>query len=108
MSDESRSKIDQWETLKKELKEQFLPCNTSWVAKEALRCLKHTSTVRKYVKQFSSLLLDIRDMSEEDKIFNFMLSLQNWAQLELRRLGVKDLSSTIVAADSLLYYKLGT
>ena len=28
MSDESRSKIDQWETLKKELKEQFLPCNT--------------------------------------------------------------------------------
>ncbi|GFY94453.1 hypothetical protein Acr_09g0008990 [Actinidia rufa] len=32
---------------------------------------------------------------------------KNWAQLELHRLGVKDLSSVIAAADGLLDYKLG-
>ncbi|GFS33078.1 hypothetical protein Acr_00g0026230 [Actinidia rufa] len=47
-----------------------------------------------------------RDMSKEDKIFNFMAGLQNWAQLELHHLGVKDLSSAIVVADGLLDYKL--
>ena len=46
-------------------------------------------------------------MSEEDKLFNFMVGLQNWAQLELCCFGVKDLSSAIAAADGLLDYKLG-
>ena len=46
-------------------------------------------------------------MSEEDKLFNFMSELQNLAQLELHRLGVKDMSSTMAAADGLLDYKLG-
>ncbi|KAL0389022.1 UNVERIFIED_CONTAM: hypothetical protein Scaly_0259300 [Sesamum calycinum] len=31
-----------WDILKKELKDQFLPCNTSWLARESLRKLKHT------------------------------------------------------------------
>ena len=41
--------------------------------KKLLRGLRHTGSVRDYVKEFSSLLLDIRDMSEEDKLFNFMV-----------------------------------
>lgn len=45
-------------------------------------------------------------MSEEDKLFNFMSGLQNWAQLELRRMGVKDLPSAIAAADGLANFKL--
>ncbi|KAL0292424.1 UNVERIFIED_CONTAM: hypothetical protein Sradi_6989500 [Sesamum radiatum] len=32
---------------------------------------------RDYVKEFSSLMLDIRDMSEEDKLFNFLLGTTN-------------------------------
>lgn len=42
---------------------------------ESLRKLKHTSTVRDYVNKFSSLLLDIKNMSKEDKFFNFMVGL---------------------------------
>ncbi|GFY81562.1 hypothetical protein Acr_01g0013710 [Actinidia rufa] len=99
--------VETWGILKKELKDQFLPCNSSWVARELLRGLRHTGSVRDYVKEFSSLLLDIMDMSEEDKIFNFMAGLQNWAQLELRRLGVKNMSSAIAVADGLLDYNLG-
>lgn len=75
----------------KELRAPFLPTNTAWVARDALRKLRHTGTVRDYVKEFSSLMLDIKSMSEEDKLYNFIAGLQGWAQTELRRLGVKDL-----------------
>ncbi|XP_058225127.1 uncharacterized protein LOC131334220 [Rhododendron vialii] len=75
--DSGHLKIEQWDTLKKELKDQFLPCNSSWLARESLKQLKHTGSVRDYVKEFSSLMLDIKNMSEEDKVFNFMSGLQN-------------------------------
>ncbi|KAL0461313.1 UNVERIFIED_CONTAM: hypothetical protein Slati_0018900 [Sesamum latifolium] len=102
----NRKRIETCDVLKKELKDQFLPCNTSWVARESLRNLRHTGTVRAFVKEFSSLLLDVRDMSEEDKLFNFMAGLQPWAQTELRRQGVKDLPSAIAAADCLADFKV--
>ena len=57
------------------------------------------------MKEFSSLILDIKDMSEYDKLFNFMSGLQGWAQTELRRQGVQDLSSAMAAA-GLLDYKV--
>ncbi|KAK4381993.1 RNA-directed DNA polymerase [Sesamum angolense] len=92
----------------KELKDQFLPCNTSWLARESLRKLKHRGTVRDYVKEFSSLMLDVRDMSEEDKLFNFLLGLQTWAQTELRRQGVQDKPSGIAAVDRLVDFRVAT
>lgn len=101
----NRDKISTWDSLKKELKDQFLPCNTSWLAREALRKLKHTGTTREYVNEFSSLMLEVRDMSEEDKLFNFLAGMQPWAQAELRRQGVKDLPSAIAAADRLVDFK---
>ncbi|KAL0292386.1 UNVERIFIED_CONTAM: hypothetical protein Sangu_3254400 [Sesamum angustifolium] len=106
METANRERIETWEVLKKELKDQFLPCNTSWLARESLRNLKHTGTVREFVKEFSSLMLDVRDMSEEDKLFNFMAGLKPWAQTELRRQGVKDLPTAIAAADRLGDYKV--
>ena len=84
-ADVGKGKIDSWEALKKELKDQFLPTNTAWVVRDSLKKLKQTGIVREYVKTFSSLMLDIKNMSEEDKLFNFMSGLQPWAQLELKR-----------------------
>ncbi|KAG8387859.1 hypothetical protein BUALT_Bualt02G0065000 [Buddleja alternifolia] len=98
----NRGKIETWEVLKKELKTQFLPSNSSWLARESLQKLRHTGTVRDYVNPFNSLTLDTKDMSEEDKLFNFMAGLQGWAQTELRRQGVKDLRSAFAAADGLV------
>ncbi|KAG8371592.1 hypothetical protein BUALT_Bualt13G0104000 [Buddleja alternifolia] len=98
----NQGRIETWEALKKELKAQFLPCNLSWLARESLRNLRHTGAVRDYVNAFSSLMLDIREMSEEDKLFSFMAGLQGWAQAELRRQGVKDLPSAFAAADGLV------
>ena len=79
-----RPRIETWETLKKELRDQFLPLNTAWVAREALKKLKHTGTVRDYVKEFSFLMLDVKNMSEDDKLFNFFSRQQPYAQAELR------------------------
>ena len=100
-----RPKIETWDRLKQELKEQFLPNNTSWIAQKELKRLKHERSVHEYVKSFSSLILDIENMSEEDRLFNFMSGLQTWAQAELRRQNVKDLSSAIAAVDSLVDFK---
>ena len=60
------------------MKDQFLPTNIAWVCREALKRLRHTRSVREYVKEFSSLMLDIKNMLEEDKLFNFMSGLQGW------------------------------
>jgi hypothetical protein len=97
-----RSRIETWEALKQELKEQFLPSNSSWVARDALAKLKHDGSVREYVKKFSSLMLDVTDMSETDKLYTFLKGLQSWAQLELRRQGVRDLPTALAAADALV------
>ena len=75
------------------MKDQFLLTNTTWMARESLKKLKQTGSVREYVKEFSSLILDIKDMSEFDKLFNFMFELQEWVQIELRRQGVHRLPS---------------
>lgn len=97
--------IVEWEVLKKELRAQFLPCNSAWLARESLKELKMGSSIRDYCKEFCSLMLDISNMSEEDKLFNFMAGLQPWAQTELRRQDVRDLTSALAVAERLLDYK---
>lgn len=67
-----------------ELKEQFLPTNSSWAAQEASCNLRQIDSLET-VKEFSSLMLDVTRMSELDKLFNFMRELKSWTQLELRR-----------------------
>ena len=52
---------------------------------QVLKRLRHIESIRDYVKEFSSLMLDIKNMSDEDKLFNFMSELQGWAQMEFRR-----------------------
>lgn len=50
-------------------------------------------------------MLDIANMSEEDKLFNFMSGLQPWAQAELRRQGIKVVQTAMAAADNLVNFK---
>ena len=60
----------------KKLKDQFLSTNTAYVARDSLKKLNETGIVREYIKIFSSLMLDIKNISKEDKLFNFMSGLQ--------------------------------
>lgn len=52
------------------------------------------------------MMLDIREMSDEDKLFNFMARLQPWALAELRRQAVQNLSPAIAAAEHLVDYRV--
>ena len=54
---------------------------------------------------FSSLMLDIKNMSEEDKLFNSKFGLQPLAKLELKRQTVRDLPAAMSATNALVDYK---
>jgi len=50
-------------------------------------------------------MLDIKDMSEANKLYNFMTGLQVWAQLELRIQRVRDLPTAMTVVDSLVDFR---
>ncbi|KAK2993339.1 hypothetical protein RJ640_002708 [Escallonia rubra] len=54
--------------------------------------------------EFTTLMLHIPNMTEEDLLFNFIDGLQNWAKQELQRRSVKDLDEAIAVAESLMEY----
>ncbi|KAL0418900.1 UNVERIFIED_CONTAM: hypothetical protein Sradi_1303500 [Sesamum radiatum] len=94
------------EVLKKELNDQFLPCNISWVARESLWNLRHMGTIHEFAKEFSSLMLDVRDILEEDKLFNFIAGLQPCAPTKLMRQGAMGMPSAIVVSDRLVDFRV--
>ena len=94
-------RIDTWEDLKKELQTQFLPENVGFIVRRNLRNLRQTGSVQEYVKVFVALMLDLRDMSENDKLYQFMDGLQPWARNELSRRGVMELAVAQTMAERL-------
>lgn len=84
-----------------ELKATFMPHNTSWIAREELDGLRMTGAPREYVRKFSSLLLRITGMSEEDKLYRFVSGLPPWAKTELDRRNCKDLQSAYKMVEGL-------
>ncbi|WJZ91811.1 hypothetical protein VitviT2T_010854 [Vitis vinifera] len=99
--------IETWEDFKREIKKQFYPEDVAYLARKNMRRLKHTGSIRDYVKEFSSLMLEIPNMTQEELLFNFMDNLQGWAEQELRRRGVQDLATAMAVAESLTDYKRG-
>ncbi|KAL0461177.1 UNVERIFIED_CONTAM: hypothetical protein Slati_0005300 [Sesamum latifolium] len=82
---ENQVRLDTWAILREASRVQFFPENVENNARRALRKLEDTGSMQDYVKSFSALMLDIRDMSEKDKLFTFMKGLKPWARLELQR-----------------------
>ncbi|KAF2300131.1 hypothetical protein GH714_009331 [Hevea brasiliensis] len=90
-----------WDDFKKALKAQFYPENVAYNVQCKLAELQHTGSIREYVRSFTALMLDIKDMSEADRLFNFQKGLKPWARNELVRRGVKELSTALAAVESL-------
>ena len=44
----------------------------AYLARKNMRHLKHTGSICDYVKEFSSFMLKIPNMIEEELLFNFM------------------------------------
>ncbi|KAA0045427.1 uncharacterized protein E6C27_scaffold294G00240 [Cucumis melo var. makuwa] len=98
---EGRCTIDTWDTLKRELRSQFFLENVEILARRKLCDLRHNGEIREYVKRFAGLMLDIRDMSEKDKVFCFVEGLKPWARAKLYEQRVQDLTSAYAAAERL-------
>ena len=50
-----------------------------------MKCVKHIGSIHEYVKEFSTLMLEILNMIKEELLFNFMDNLQSWTKQELGR-----------------------
>ena len=64
--------IETWEDFKRKIKRQFYPEDVAYLARKNMRHLKHIGPICDYVKEFSLLMLDILNMTEEEFLFNFM------------------------------------
>ena len=99
--------IETWEDFKREIKKQFYPKDVAYLARKNMRRLKHIGSIRNYVNEFSSLMLEIPNMTKEELLFNFMDNLEGWVEKELRRRSVQDLATTMAVIESLMDYKRG-
>ncbi|GKF21193.1 putative retrotransposon gag domain, aspartic peptidase domain protein, partial [Tanacetum coccineum] len=73
-----------------------------WWRRRRLRKLKQSGTIQEYVKEFTTLVLKIPELSDQDSLFYFLDGLQGWAKTELERHGVQDLSTAIAHAEALI------
>ena len=99
--------IDSREDFKRELRDQFFPENVEYIAREKLIALKQTGSIREYVRQFSTLMLDISDTSKKDKVFLFINGLKSWAKTKIYKKKVQDLATSIASAERLLDFGSG-
>ena len=97
--------IGTWDAFKREIERQFYMENVAYLARKSMKRL--TCSIHEYVKEFFILVLEIPNMMEAELLFNFMDNLQNWAEQELRRLGVQDLAMAMATTESLVEYKNG-
>jgi len=67
------------------MKAQFGLGNQAWITRNQFLNIKHVGKIQAYIKEFIGLILEIKDMSEEDILFHFMNGLHSWTQSELRQ-----------------------
>ena len=80
--------------------------NVDYLARRRLRDLRQTGSVQDYVKMFTTIMLDICDMTKKDKLFFFLDSLSCKVAMELQRRKVQNLANAIIAAEQLLEYDI--
>ena len=74
------------------------------MARRQLIHLKQISSIREYIKKFLALMLDIREVSEKDKMFFFLEGLKPWARTELQRQRVQELPIALANIECLTNY----
>ncbi|XP_055822010.1 uncharacterized protein LOC129890490 [Solanum dulcamara] len=88
-----------------EFKKSFFPNNVIYEAKHKFQELKQTGSIRAYVKEFTTLTLQILNLTDESMLFHFMDGLQSWARKELERRHVSTIDEAITQAEALTDFK---
>ncbi|GJW95402.1 ATP-binding cassette subfamily C member 8 [Tanacetum coccineum] len=94
--------INTWAEFVVDFKKQFYLENSKNEAKSQLRKFTQFGTIREYVKEFTTHVLEIPELSDQDSLFYFLDGLQGWAKMELERRRVQDLSTAIAHAEALI------
>ncbi|KAL7603445.1 hypothetical protein Lser_V15G19240 [Lactuca serriola] len=61
-------------------------------------------TIHDYMKEFTTLTLEIPDLSDDDAFFYFFDRLKGWAKTKLKRRGVKDIATKIAKTEELVEF----
>ncbi|XP_054782108.1 uncharacterized protein LOC129289374 [Prosopis cineraria] len=96
--------LNTWELFKSELRKHFVPHNAETEARGKLRRLRQTSSIPDYIKEFTTIVLEIEDLSDKEALFYFMDGLKDWARVELDRRKVQTLDEAIAAAECIIDY----
>nr|GEW99580.1 putative retrotransposon Gag domain, aspartic peptidase domain protein [Tanacetum cinerariifolium] len=64
--------IDTWAEFVADFKKQFYPKNAKNEAKSQLCKLKQSGTIREYIKEFITLVLEIPELSDKDSLLYFL------------------------------------
>lgn len=60
-----------------------MPHNADTEAKGKLRRLSQSGTISEYIKEFTTIMLEIEDLSDRDALFYFKDGLKEWARAKL-------------------------
>ena len=81
----SADDITSWDDMKKALQTHFSPQDETWEARTNIKYIKQTESLQAYQREFASAALELPDMAERDKVFNFIIGLKPWARNEVER-----------------------
>lgn len=94
--------VDTWDDFVREFRDYFFLEFAQQEARSKLHRLEQRGAIREYMKEFTELKLQIRNLSEEEALRAFMDGLKPWALLELKRRDVNSLARALCVAKSLV------
>lgn len=104
----SAGDITSWDDMKKALKTHFSPQDETWEERMKIKFIKQTENLQTYQREFASAVLELPNMAERDKVFNFIIALKPWAHNEVKRQRIRTLEEAFAAIDRLVEHYDGT
>jgi len=104
----SADDITSWDEMKKALQTHFSPRDETWEARTKIKYIKQTGSLQAYQREFSSAALELPNMAERDKVFNFIIGLKPWTCNEVKRQKIRTLEEAFAVVDRLVEHYDGT
>eukprot|EP00253_Pinus_taeda_P033550 PITA_33550 len=98
----SASDITSWDEMKGALQAHFSPQDETWEARMKIKFIKQTGNLQTYQQEFASADLELLDMAEMEKVFNFIIGMKPWARNEVKRQRTITLEEAFAAVDRLV------
>eukprot|EP00253_Pinus_taeda_P011267 PITA_11267 len=102
VSNGSATDITSWDDMKGALQAHFSPQDETWEARMKIKFIKQTGNLQTYQREFASVVLELPDMAERDKVFNFLVGLKPWARNEVKRQRTRTLEEAFASVDRLV------